>query len=339
MKASRAVLHRRIFSASSGPRPCSKAHPARASRLSSDRAACVCGAPWAILRALPKKTARITRAKPFWAANPRLVWKKSPICTKLSSGHCGQSRWAQRSLRRPVLKTARSRPQALATDRPAAMVAVKASCDIGRTRPVVPSIEMPPTMPRRALSVLRAISTPCGANTSTAAEHFAPWTASAAATAWVIMRRGPGLMAGSPGGSSSPGLVIRPTPSPPQMTTSGGPVSGPARGLSLTRAPISAPWVTSGSSPASLMTVQTAAAPARRQLWTGTVMASPVGRATDTAAGGRPSSRRSTAPRAAAAAAVPVVKPVRRRFFIGSDLFPSGIRYRASRIDLFYATA
>jgi hypothetical protein len=71
-----------------------------------------------------------------------------------------------------------------------------------------------------------------------------------------IIRRGAGLMAGSPGGTGSPGLVTVPTPGPARNVTPE--PAGPARTVTT----ISAPCVTSGSSPASL-TIPARAQPSR----------------------------------------------------------------------------
>jgi hypothetical protein len=60
-----------------------------------------------------------------------------------------------------------------------------------------------------------------------------------------IIARGAGLIAGSPGARGSPGRVTVPTPSPALKPR---PAPG---GAKRTVATISAPWVTSGSSPAS----------------------------------------------------------------------------------------
>ena len=97
-----------------------------------------------------------------------------------------------------------------------------------------------------------------------------------------IIRRGAGLIAGSPTGRLRPGLVTMPTPSPARNTI---PAPG---GAGLTQDSTSAPWVTSGSSPASLRT------PARP--WSGPRSAStrgkkgswPPGSVTETGSGKRP---------------------------------------------------
>src|SRR5829696_710741 len=65
------------------------------------------------------------------------------------------------------------------------------------------------------------------------------------------MRRGTSFMAGPPTGRPSPGFVTTPTPSPR-------PSSIPGSSCQETRAVICAPWVTSGSSPASLTTTASA---------------------------------------------------------------------------------
>ena len=80
------------------------------------------------------------------------------------------------------------------------------------------------------------------------------WAASTSRMLLVIMVIGPRVMAACPGGVSRPGLVTVPTPCPPVMR-----IGFPAGPFSrVTTAPISAPWVMSGSSPASLITVHRA---------------------------------------------------------------------------------
>ena len=74
--------------------------------------------------------------------------------------------------------------------------------------------------------------------------HAAP---AIACTASVISRRGTGLIAGSPTAIGRPGLVTVPTPRPARKLHAA--AGRPAPHVAM----ISAPWVTSGSSPASLM--------------------------------------------------------------------------------------
>jgi len=116
------------------------------------------------------------------------------------------------------------------------------------TIPVVPRIEMPPRMPRRGFQVLGASRAPSGTITSMTRSPARPCVSATSAIAVRIISRGTGLIAGSPGGSGRPGLVMRPTPSPARKVT---PL--PAAPW-LTRALIKAPCVTSGSSPASFTT-------------------------------------------------------------------------------------
>lgn len=125
---------------------------------------------------------------------------------------------------------------------------IQAEHENGTTIPVVPRIDSPPTMPRRGFQVFCAISAPPGTDTSITTSPASPNSAATAATASVIIRRGTGLIAGSPGGIGRPSFVTIPTPSPALNTT---PLPASPR---PTVAIISAPWVTSGSSPASLMT-------------------------------------------------------------------------------------
>ena len=67
--------------------------------------------------------------------------------------------------------------------------------------PVVPRIDRPPTMPSRRLSVFAASASPPGMaiSTSTSPAPFAAAATSAMASR--IIRRGTGLIAGSPGGN------------------------------------------------------------------------------------------------------------------------------------------
>ena len=98
-----------------------------------------------------------------------------------------------------------------------------------------------------ALSVRLAMSSPPGIEISTMTSPVASYSRAVSSIAALIIRRGTGLIAGSPGGSGRPARVTVPIPSPARNVTPdpGGPCE--------TRAMTSAPCVTSGSSPASLM--------------------------------------------------------------------------------------
>ena len=115
---------------------------------------------------------------------------------------------------------------------------------------------MPPTMPRRGFEVRRAIFSPPGTLTSTTTPTSS--VSKTSATAAAICARGPALMAGPPTSRPSPGFVTVPTPAPPRS-------SSPGASRSVTRAVRWAPWVTSGSSPASLTTTATAPSPSGSQ--------------------------------------------------------------------------
>ena len=82
------------------------------------------------------------------------------------------------------------------------------------TTPVVPRIDSPPTMPSRAFSVFAAISSPCGMAISTSTSPLRPSARATCAISARIILRGTGLIAGSPGGTGSPGRVTVPTPGP-----------------------------------------------------------------------------------------------------------------------------
>ena len=181
---------------------------------------------------------------------------KSPTSTKQTSGSSGASRRAARSLRPPVVSTSVRSPCASMTSIACPTLARHAAVENGRTMPVVPRIEMPPTMPRRGFDVRRAIFSPPGTLTSTTTPTSS--VSKTSATAAAICARGPALMAGPPTSRPRPGLVTVPTPGPPRS-------SMPGASRSVTRAVRWAPWVTSGSSPASLTTTAIAPSPSSSQ--------------------------------------------------------------------------
>src|SRR5215217_2163832 len=170
--------------------------------------------------------------------------------------------------------------------------------------PVVPRMEMPPTIPRRALVVFSAIFSPPGTLMTTRTPR---WSGSrTSSTEYEIIRRGTSFMAGPPTGSPSPGLVTTPTPSPRSS-------SSPRCSRHETRAVRRAPSVTSGSSPASLMTTASAHEPPRshRSTSNSTRRSGPfLGNFTSTRSCVWPLTRARAAALAAAAAQVPVVQPV-----------------------------
>src|SRR5215212_4264530 len=170
--------------------------------------------------------------------------------------------------------------------------------------PVVPRMEMPPSMPRRALVVFSAISSPPGTLMTTRTPRSCGSITSS--MEYEIMRRGTSFMAGPPTGSPSPGLVTMPTPSPRSRTS-------PRSSRHETRAVRWAPSVTSGSSPASLTTTASAHEAPRSHLSTSnsTRRSLPFpGSFTSTRACGSPLASARAAALAAAAAQVPVVQPV-----------------------------
>ena len=242
---------------------------------------------------------------------------KSPTSMKQTSGRPGSRVMAARSVRPPVHSTAVVSPCAASTDTACSTLARQDAVENGRTMPVVPRIEMPPTMPSRALVVLRAIRSPPGTEMTTRTPAAVRSTASP--TAWPIIARGTGLMAGVPGSRPRPGLVTIPTPTPPSSSI-------PGASRQVTVAVRWAPWVTSGSSPASLTTTASARsadsgrpAGAGRSAARGTSVQESTGKRTRCPDGSAISTVRCTSPVrravaaafAAAAAHVPVVQPVR----------------------------
>ena len=195
------------------------------------------------------------------------------------------------------------RPAARATCIEASMVSVQALAEMGRTMPVVPRMDRPPRMPSRRLRVFSASTSP--SRTKIVISRFFVFScwAKASSTASQIICRGTGLMAGSPTATARPGLVTRPTPGP--LTSMIGSCNAPSS--QRTSAPISAPLVTSGSSPASL-TTEAMAPPSssRRTRHRAKRWREPSGKGISTASSTAPNRQR-TAAFAAAAAQAPVV--------------------------------
>ena len=212
------------------------------------------------------------------------------------------------SVRPPVHSTTVSSPWAASTEIACSTLARQDAVENGRTMPVVPRIEMPPMMPSLALVVLRAIFSPSGT-------EMIIWTpllfrSTASPTAWVIIARGTGLMAGPPSSRPRPGLVTTPTPTPPSSSIPG---SLRQRTVAVSRAPC----VTSGSSPASLTTTASAVSSGVRRAGVhGEADPRPDGRPIWTVSWISPVCSAVVAAFAAAAAQVPVVQPVRSACFL-----------------------
>ena len=186
------------------------------------------------------------------------------------------------------------------------------------TTPVVPRMEIPPSTPSRGFIVRRAISSPPGTLTVTVTPRPRPAAAAtASAAASPIIRLGTELIAGPPTSSPRPGRVTVPTPSPPRRSSPG---SRDQATVAVTRAP----WVTSGSSPASFTTTAEAQPSPVRGSSTANRWSKPAGRGMVTSSTGSPSSRWVHAARVAAAAQAPVVKPLRSpRRRRGAGEYPS----------------
>ena len=167
--------------------------------------------------------------------------------------------------------------------------------------PVVPRIEMPPITPSRAFSVLRERSNPSGTEMTTETPRRSLRSVSNSRTTPSIMARGTGFIAAEPTSRPRPGLVTLPTPTPPSSF-----IPGVASQQTVEQS--SAPWVTSGSSPASLMTLAvTLPSLACSQEWTAKVACTPIGSVIMTVAGACPLHKASSAARVAAVAQAPVV--------------------------------
>ena len=129
---------------------------------------------------------------------------------------------------------------------------IQAEQENGMTTPVVPNTDKPPTIPSRPFKVRCASSSPPGMDISISTSRDDPRTEATSSISASIIRRGPGLIAGSPTSRTKPSRVTVPTPSPPLKET-----PRPARSKRA-RTTTSAPCVTSGSSPASF-TIETSA--------------------------------------------------------------------------------
>src|SRR5208283_2263606 len=172
----------------------------------------------------------------------------------------------------------------------------------GFTIPVVPRIDMPPTMPSLGLKVLLVTLLPSGTLMVISAEVLG---GRASLTDSIIILLGTGFIAGSPTVTCNPGLVTMPTPSPPLTTI-------PVPWRRLTVAHISMPWVTSyfASSPAFFTTLALAVlVDMTSHFLIGISISFPEGLLILTALTG-PIESVSVAAFAAAAAQAPVVKPV-----------------------------
>ncbi len=183
------------------------------------------------------------------------------------------------------------------------MLSINAEHEYGTTIPVVPRIDSPPRMPSRGFQVFLAISSPLGIEIVTSTSPV-PWCAAATeAIASRIIVRGTGLIAGSPTASGSPGFVTVPTPGPARNTT---PLPGSPR-VTVTR--IRAPWVTSGSSPASLITPAVADSAPSSSVARANAGRWPFGNTIVTGSGNAPVSSAVYAAVVAAVAQAPVVQP------------------------------
>ena len=120
---------------------------------------------------------------------------------------------------------------------------LNASSLIGRSTPVVPRIDKPPTIPSVGLSVFFASSIPSGIDIVISRSD-----SSNSSATLLISSRGFGLIAGSPTGICKPDLVTIPIPSPALKTI---PEFFSSRRILIK---IETPFVISGSSPENFLT-------------------------------------------------------------------------------------
>ena len=130
-------------------------------------------------------------------------------------------------------------------------------------------------------------------------------SAQISATTSRIIWRGTGLMAGSPGGIGNPALVTIPTPSPAENMMPEPGSNGTTWAITV------APWVQSGSSPASLTIPANAPESLSDSKQSGKWGVSPLGRDMLTGSGNSPVTSAVSAALVAAVAHAPVVQPRR----------------------------
>ena len=207
--------------------------------------------------------------------------------------------------------TRREHPIAFATSASFRIEARKASFEKGRTMPDVPMIEIPPMIPNFGLNVRAANSFPPGTEIVTTTSFILPdrpFSSSIVVNSPVIRRRGVALMAGPPISRPRPGSVTVPTPSPARNRKAG---VGDCPACNSIRAITEQPFVTSGSSPESFITVHRAALSAHSVAATGSMIFSPEGSVMQLTICSVWFRRATKAALAAAVAHVPVVKPLR----------------------------
>ena len=217
-KASAAVLAARIRARSAALAPAASASPASAARSTAPRLECRSSRPCASLVILATPPAMVTRGT-GWAAD--IFEHAADEVAHVDQRGLGQVielRTAASELA-PVAPAIWASPAARATSMPRWIEAIQAAQEYGTTIPVVPRIDSPPTMPSRPLSVFRRqrLAARNGDLDLDIAGRFAPAATSAIASR--IIRRGTGLMAGSPGAIGRPARVTVPTPAPARKVT------------------------------------------------------------------------------------------------------------------------
>ncbi len=289
-----------VFAPATCPATSAGAQPASAAMSTLPRFECRSSRPCASLVIFATPPATVTRGTGRCRRYFSIPPAKSPISSSATSGNpCSAA--AAASETDPVLPATCPSPIARATSIPRWIVSIQAAHEYGTTIPVVPRIESPPTIPSRPFSVRSASASPPGTPTSTTTSVPACTSSSAAP----IIARGTGLIAGSPGGSASPGRVTMPTPGPARNTTPDPGTPHP------TRTRTSAPCVTSGSSPASFTTPATAMPASNPVSASANATRPPRGSPISTGSGNAPPTSAAKAAFAAAAAHAPVVQPRR----------------------------
>ena len=180
--------------------------------------------------------------------------------------------------------------------------------------PLLPRMDIPPTIPNAGFRVFRASSSPFSTAISSVKTSSISPKPMRIRLSFIILR-GPGLIAGYPGATANPGRVTRPTPLPPQIinfprpqssTRSPAPAVPPRTTFTLT-IHLS---VTSGSSPASFCTANQPSGRALTRIFNTT----PPGRINSSCGRISPPVKYRYPAKIAAAAALPVVKPSRNSF-------------------------
>ncbi len=167
-----------------------------------------------------RQLASSCRCRHRWSPAPPDAWRdisasrpRNRPCPA-SHGRAGRRAPAPPVRVAPVQPATWVSPAARATSMPRWIEAIQAAQENGRTIPVVPRIDSPPSIPSRGFQVFAASSAPPGTETLISTSGRWPNCAAISSTTPAIIWRGTGLIAGSPGRSAGPAWSPCRRPSP-----------------------------------------------------------------------------------------------------------------------------